>query len=68
MYTDYPIGLTTPPILGEDRAFYHNRLIEESARLFRSPDELDIEVLRLREGKQLSRRLPGTLNDQEAAS
>lgn len=40
---EYPIGLETTPLLGEDRVSYHRRLLEDSSRLFK--DENDIEVL-----------------------
>ncbi len=40
---EYPIGLETTPLLGEDRVFYHQRLLEDSSRLFKN--ENDIEVL-----------------------
>ena len=40
---DYPIGLETIPLLGEDRISYHKRLLEDSPRLFKS--ENDIEVI-----------------------
>lgn len=39
---DYPIGLETIPLLGEDRFSYHQRLLEDSPRLFKA--ENDIEV------------------------
>ena len=40
---EYPIGLETTPLLGEDRVFYHKRLLEDTSRLFKN--ENDIEVL-----------------------
>ena len=49
MHTDYPIRLAGSSFLGEDRTFYHQRLVNESARLFKTSNELDIEVLRLQE-------------------
>ena len=55
MHTDYPIRLATSSFLGEDRTFYHQRLVSESARLFKTSDELDIEVLKLHEQKGRSK-------------
>ena len=41
---EYPVGLVTLPLLGEDRAFHHRRLLEGSARLLKH-EEVDLEVL-----------------------
>lgn len=42
-FAEYPLGLETTPLLGEDRVSYHRRLMEDSSRLFKN--ETDIEVL-----------------------
>lgn len=52
MHTDYPIRLAASSFLGEDRTFYHQRLVSESARLFKTSNELDIEVLSLQEERK----------------
>ena len=49
----YPISLTTPCLLGEDREFYHHRLLKDSTRLFKN-NQISIDVLqgsRNREGQ-----------------
>ena len=52
MSTEYPMRLAAPSLLGEDRTVYHQRLMDESARLFKTASEFDIEVLRLHQGPQ----------------
>ena len=42
--TEYPKSLPTAPLHGEDRAFYHRRLLEDSSRLFKD-EEIKIEVM-----------------------
>ena len=41
---DYPIGLATLPLIGEDRRWYRERLLRDSDRLFKN-DETHVEVL-----------------------
>lgn len=48
--SDYPVSLTTRPLLGEDRAIYQKRLLEAAVRLF-SPSQIDVEVLRCSTGQ-----------------
>ena len=45
---EYPIGLATLPLVGEDRTCYRERLLKDSSRLFKN-DETDIEVLQCNE-------------------
>ncbi|KAL8719810.1 MAG: hypothetical protein Q9181_008016, partial [Wetmoreana brouardii] len=43
-WTSYPKTLTIPSLLGEDRDFYHRRLLEDASRLFKDVHE-EIEVI-----------------------
>lgn len=56
MHTEYPTKRGTPSLLGEDRISYYQRLMDESARLFKSSAELEIEVLELQEEPKGARR------------
>ncbi|KAI4256722.1 MAG: hypothetical protein LQ352_001963 [Teloschistes flavicans] len=43
VWTSYPTALKTPCLLGEDRDYYHCRLIEDSPRLFKTEfEQLDV--------------------------
>ena len=43
--SSYPVGLETTPLLGEDRELYHQRLLEDSSRLFKENIDIDIFLL-----------------------
>ena len=49
----YPVDLTTPRLLGEDREFYYDRLNDQSSRLFKD-NQVHVEVItctNLRDGE-----------------
>lgn len=58
MHLRYPITLAGPPLLCEDRISYHQRLINDAARLFKGPDELDVEILRFDKERKSTLQYP----------
>lgn len=56
---DYPIGLETTPLLGEDRFFYHKRLLEDSSRLFKKENDIEVLLSHEKEGCKWLSSPPG---------